>query len=282
MKILIKPTKKIEEYQNIDGVILPLRDYSIDYETDYTLEEILEIQKHFDKEIFLVINRMIFNQDIESLRRVLLEIEQLKITGIFFYDLALLKLKQELNLKTDLVWNATHMITNYKTCNYYYNRGVKYACLSNEITLKEILEIKEKSKIIPMFTMISYPIVATSKRKLITNYHKMHSLENKEYLEVEERLTKEKYLVQETKFGTVFKYAKILNHIEALEQLKKVDFSYLILIEDGIDHHIFQRILTIIDKNKKENAKVDEIYDLIGNSTGFLNKETIYRVKKDE
>lgn len=282
MKILIKPTEKIEKYQHIDGFILPLKDYSIDYESNYTLEEIIEIRRNTNKEIFIVMNRMIFNQDIINLKEILQKIEALKITGIFFYDLAFLKLKQELNLKTDLVWNAPHMTTNYKTCNYYYDKKVKYAYLSNEITLKEILEIKEKSKIIPMMTLISYPTVATSKRKLITNYHKMHNLENKENLTIEEKITKEKYLVTENKFGTTFKYGKILNNMAALEKLKEVDFPYLILIEDGISHNIFQKILTIIDKNRKENIKVDEIYDLIGNNTGFLNKETIYKVKKDE
>lgn len=282
MKILIKATKNIEEYQNIDGLILPLKDYSTDYESDYTLEEIIEIRKNTNKEIFIVMNRMIFNKDIKELKEVLKKIENLKITGIFFYDIAFLQLKQEMNLKTDLVWNATHMTTNYKTCNYYYEKKVKYAYLSNEITLKEILEIKEKSKIIPMITMISYPTVATSNRKLITNYHKMHNLEEKKNLEIEEKVTKEKYLVTENKFGTTFKYGKILNNIEALEKLKEVDFPYLILIEDGIDHSTFQRILTIIDQNRKKSKKVDEIYSLIGNNTGFLNKETIYKVKKDE
>lgn len=282
MKILIKATKNIEEYQHIDGLILPLKDYSTDYESDYTLEEIIEIRKNTNKEIFIVMNRMIFNKDIKELKEVLKKIENLKITGIFFYDIAFLQLKQEMNLKTDLVWNATHMTTNYKTCNYYYEKKVKYAYLSNEITLKEILEIKEKSKIIPMITMISYPTVATSNRKLITNYHKMHNLEEKKNLEIEEKVTKEKYLVTENKFGTTFKYGKILNNIEALEKLKEVDFPYLILIEDGIDHSTFQRILTIIDQNRKKSKKVDEIYSLIGNNTGFLNKETIYKVKKDE
>lgn len=282
MKILIKPTKKIEEYQHIDGFILPLKDYSTDYESNYTLEEIIEIGRNTDKEIFIVMNRMIFNNDINELKGILKKIEDLKITGVFFYDLAFLKFKQEMNLKTDLVWNAPHMTTNYKTCNYYYDKGVKYASLSNEITLKEILEIREKSKITPMFTLISYPPVATSNRYLITNYLKMYNLKNKMALEIEEKITKEKYLVTENKFGTTFKYGKILNNIEALEKLKEVDFPYLVLIEDGIDHNTFQKILAIIDKNRKENASVDEIYSLVGNNTGFLNKETIYKVKKDE
>lgn len=282
MKILIKPTKKIEEYQNIDGIILPLKNYSVDYENDYSIEEIRKIKENFSKEIFIVINRMIFNRDIDHLKEVLKEIETLQVTGIFFYDLALLKLKEELKLKTDLVWNAPHMTTNYKTCNYYQAKKVKYAYLSNEITLKEALEIKEKSKIIPMFTLIGYPTVAMSNRHLITNYHKMHNLENNERLEIEEKVTKEKYYLYENEFGTTFKYGKVLNNIEALEKLKQVNFPYLILIEDGIDHSIFLKVLENVNQNIEKNAPLDEIYHLIGDNTGFLKKETIYKVKKDE
>ena len=33
------------------------------------------------------------------------------------------------------------MVNNYKTCNYYHSKGVKYALLGKEITLEEIIEI---------------------------------------------------------------------------------------------------------------------------------------------
>ena len=72
---------------------------------------------------------------------ILVQLDKMNITGVFFYDLAVLELKRELNLNIDLVWNQTHMVNNYKTCNYYYSKGVKYALLGKEITLDEILEI---------------------------------------------------------------------------------------------------------------------------------------------
>lgn len=285
MKILVKPEKKIEdiiEIEDITGLILPLKDYSINYETNYTIEEIKKIKKNTKKEIFVVINRMMFNKDIEPLKEVLKELETLKLTGIFFYDLSILQLKKELNLKTDLVWNGTHITTNYKTCDYYFQKGVKYAYLSNEITLKEVLEIKEKSQITPMFTLIGYPTVATSRRKLITNYNKMHNLENTKSLEIEEKITKEKYYVEENQFGTTFTYGRVLNNISALEKLKEIDFPYIILNEEKIKHDVFQKIIKIVTENLKNNTSLEPIYDLIGNNTGFLEKETIYKVKKDE
>lgn len=278
MKILVKPMGKIDEYKNIDGLILPLKGYSVDYLSYYTLDEVKSIKNKFTKEIFVVINRMITNKDIDKLKEVLMEIEKLNITGIFFYDLAVLQLKKELDLRTDLVWNASHMTTNYKTCDYYYEKGVKYAYLSNEITLDEVLSIKDKSKIVPMFTLISYPVVATSFRHLVTNYNKVYGLDNNNSLEIIERVSNEKYLLNEGEFGTTFKYGKILNNCSALTKLREVAFPYVVLIEDMIDHDVFLRVLDII----KNNGSLSLINDLVGDNTGFLNKETIYKVKKDE
>ena len=276
MKMLVKPIKYDKSYSNCDGIILPLKDYSISYDTYFTFEEIKEIRKEYNKEIFVVVNRMFFNEDIDNLKNILLELDKLNITGIFYYDLAVLKLKKELNLNTDLVWNATFMVTNYRTCDYYYNKGVKYACISNEITIDEALEIKNKSKIIPMFTLISIPTVANSYRNLLTNYSKMHNRDIKNELVIKEKITKDDYIVKEDKYGTTFKYGKVINNCEAYSKLKENDFPYLILIEDGIEHNTFIEVLKLV---KEENF--GRINELIGNNTLFLNKKTIYKVKKN-
>lgn len=278
MEILVKPNYDIKEYKDVDGFILPLKDFSVDYDKYYTIEEIKNIRKNSEKEIFIVINKMFFNEEVDNLTYILKEIDTLDLKGIFFYDIAVLQIKRELNLKTDLVWNATFMVTNYKTCDYYYSKGVKYAYLSNEITLEEVLEIQKLSKIVPMFTMISYPVVANSYRKLITNYSKMHDLDLLKKLEIEEKVSKDKYFLEENNFGTTFKYSKILNNTSSLKTLKEVDFPYIILNEDLINHDTFLKCLSIITSS----GNISDINNLIGENTGFLNKKTIYKVKKDD
>ena len=174
MKILIEPSTKEEIYGNItDGIILSLEKYAVQSNVYFNLEEIRKIRENNpDLEIFININKNLSNDDIKPLEAILKELEQLNITGIFYYDLAVLKLKQELNLKTDLVWSQTHMVNNYKTCNYYHSKGVKYALIGKEITLEEIIEIIKNTTIIPMVEVVGLPSVAFSKRKLVTNYYK--------------------------------------------------------------------------------------------------------------
>ena len=136
MKILIEPLSIENLYvENVDGYVLPLQNYAVQSKKYFTLEEIKKVRKKYpEKEIFISLNKNFFNAEIEPLKELLLELDKLHFNGIFFYDLAILELKRELNLTTDLVWSQTHMVNNYKTCNYYHSKGVKYALISKEIT----------------------------------------------------------------------------------------------------------------------------------------------------
>ena len=120
MKVLVELIDKdISEYSNIGGVILCLKDYSVFNTVTYTKEEIKDItNKYSNLDIFVKIDKNIFNSEINDLKEILTYLSKLNIKGIFFYDLALLQIKKELNLDIDLVWSQTHMVTNYKTCNY--------------------------------------------------------------------------------------------------------------------------------------------------------------------
>ena len=52
------------------------------------------------------------NDDIEDIKNILIELDSIGVNGVFFYDLAVLELKRELNLKLDLVWNYFHITFN--------------------------------------------------------------------------------------------------------------------------------------------------------------------------
>lgn len=278
MNILVKPVRDIEFYDKADGFVLPLLDFSVDYRNYYTLEDIISIKKRTNKKIFVVMNKMIENDEVESVKNKLLELDKIGIEGIFFYDLAILELKKELDIKTDLVWNNTHMVTNYYTCNYYYSEGVKYAYLSNEITFDDIVTIKNKSKSSLIFMLLGYPVVSFSKRKLVSNSG------FKDSIIINEEKSKQKYMVFEDKNGTTFKYNKIRNNSICLKELINNNLDYVYLIEDDIDHDKFIEGLNLtsefINKKIEEKDYVTNMKNLFGGDTGFLYRKTIYKVTK--
>ena len=164
MKYVIIPDSinDINIYKNkgIDTFIIGLKDFSINYPS-CDIDEIKELSK--DNKLFIAVNKNIFNNEIDTVLNYLKELAKLNIEGILYYDLGVLNLVLENNIDVKLVWHQTHMVTNYNTCNYYNSKGVKGAFIANEITLDEIIEIKDKTNMEIMVEVFGYPIVSHSR-----------------------------------------------------------------------------------------------------------------------
>ena len=281
MKLLVEPCKKDINYiDKVDGLILAINDYSVESICTFSVDEIIDIKKNSNCLIFVKINKNLFNEDIESIKDILVKLNENKIDGIFFYDLAILQLKKELGIDIELIWNQTHMVNNYMTCDYYYSKGVKYALLSKEITLEEIKEIINKSKIDCMVEVVSLPSVAYSKRKLVSNYFKDLNENSINNISVKEKITGDYYNVIEDSNGTSFFLNKIMNGTSIIKDLYNSKCNYIIFREYGI----LDFLDLVSDTNEYiENGCIDDTYvnkyKKLGDSTNFFFKKTIYKVK---
>ena len=216
------------------------------------------------------------NKDLDILKETLLKLENYDIKGIIYYDVALVNLKKELNLKNDLVWGAEHLVNNYGTINYWHDEGVNYAYLSSEITKNEILEIKEKAKSKLMMNIFGYVPIFTSKRNLVNNYLETFDKEkiSNIYYMYKEGVT---YPLMDTKNGTTAYSGFVLNGIKEYFDL---DLDYYV-----INSFLIDDIETILDTFREVNENnlekcYQKLNNIIGNmDDGFLHKETIYKVK---
>ena len=286
MRLLVEPSFKDSNIFNINkAVILSLVDYSVQGFCYYTLDEIIDIKnKYKDLEIFVSLNKNFLNHEVEGLKEVLIKLNDIGISGVFFYDLVVLQLKKELNLDIELVWNQTHMVNNYRTCDYYFDKGVKFALLGKEITLEEIIEISNKSKINCMVEVVSLPSVAFSRRKLITNYYADMGMPSKSELIVHEKVSDKDYELLENRDGTSFFIKEVMNGTGVIKTLYDNNVKYIIMREFGIDKELFNEL--VIDTNKYiDDGCVSEEYvskyTKLGDSTNFFFKKTIYKVKKN-
>ena len=248
----IKQAKEIKEVT--DAFLIPLKDLSINYTNTFTIEEIKQVQK-LNKETFVIVNKNIENKELYLLEKTLKELDKLKLQGIIFYDIAVVQLKKELNLKTNLVWHQEHLSTNYSSVNYWYEKGAKYTYLSSEITKNEIEEIRKNTKAKLMINAYGFIPIFTSKRHLIDNYIDTFNLKEKG-----NTINKEgkKYNIKDEKNGTTVYTDYILNIKE------DINVDYYIYNSNMIDEEKFKQVL--INNTEKEE-------------TGFLYKETIYKVK---
>ncbi len=278
MKLLIVKHDKNYFNEYVDGYILPLENFSVSYSTQYSLKEIKDIA--LKKEVFVLINKNITNSEVPLLEEILKKLSNTSVSGILFYDLSVLSIVRRCNLSLNLVWNQTHMVTNYNTINYYYEKGVRGAFLSNEITLEEMLQIKEKTESLIFANIIYRPIVSFSKRHLVQNYYKSFSEEKFENpISVCEEVSGQEYLISEESDGTTIILSSVVNGSFPLVSMVEKNFDYGVIdFKTGDMDFIVSRIFEIMRGNC--NQKIfDELEEKIGNYTGFFYKKTYYKVK---
>lgn len=272
-----------KNYKGAKTLLFGLKDLST-YENEISLEE---LNKYKDKEIYLALDKNMFNEDLPKLEESLKEIDKLNIKGILFYDLAVLHISKRLNLKTPLIWNQNFLVTNYKTCNFYEKQNIKGAVISGEITIEEIEQLAKNTKIDLYINAFGYQLMAISKRKLITNYFNHTKEKNQE--KAHKMIEKENsYPIIENETCTKIYTKEVLNGIKYLNSLKQAGIKYIILNDILLDEEKFNKVAKIyeeaLNKNETDQELLErekQIKNIINNtSTLFLDKKTIYKVKR--
>lgn len=284
-KILFLPSslKQIEDNKNyVDGFILSISGLSINSLFTLNVDEVGNIiNKYKDKEIFISINKNMFNRDIDILKNMLIKLDGMNISGVLYYDICILSLVKSLNLNINLIWAQEHFTTNYLTCNFYNDEGCKYAHLSGEITLKEILKIREKTNmklIVPIFGHL--PMFA-SVRHILDNYLDYFNLENNSEIKYIVKDDKE-YPIVDNQLGTFAYSSHILNGLDEYIELQKNNIDYVTINSFNIDSDKIEKVLKIYSgvnssNIHESNKKIKDMFDNL--DKGFLYKETIYKVK---
>ena len=264
------------EYLNsgLDGLILPLGNFSVDYFKYYSVDDIRKYKNSTDKLVFVVINKMIFNRELDNLLDVLKGLESIKVDGVFFYDLAVLNLVKKYKLDLNLIYNGTFMVTNSDTINLYYDLGVKGAYLSNEITKDEVLNIRSNTKSDLFILLLGNPVVAMSRRSLLTSYFTNKKKSKEDLITIKEPKSGQEFLVKEDSNGTTFFYNKRLNLSSVYKELDSKGINYGIVEQGNYNSNQYKELIkSFVHFDKK---KLDE---LAGYNRGFLYRETIYKVK---
>ena len=277
MKLLgvIRGNNFLEYLDNgLDGIVLPLESFSVDYFKYYSISDIKEYRKNTDKLLYVVINKMIFNNELDNLLNILKKLENIKVDGVFFYDLAILNLVKKNKININLIYNGTHMVTNSDTINLYYDLGVKGAYLSNEITKDEVLNIRSNTKSDLFILLLGNPVVAMSRRNLLTSYFDNKNKSKSEIITIKEPKSGQEFLVKEDNNGTTFFYNRRLNLSNVYKELVDSGINYGIIEQGDYSSDEYKELINAFVNFDKQ--KIDE---LAGHNRGFLYRETIYKVK---
>lgn len=280
-KLMVIPSQEdISDFMNYtDAFLFGIEKMSVHMPFYISIKQVKKYVKEIKKnkkKLFIALNKNMQNEDLESLESLLIQLDNLDVDGIFYYDVAVLNIKKRLDLQTPLVWSAEHLTTNYATSQFWRNQGIDYTYISSEITLREILEIREHTNcklIVPIF---GYLPIFVSKRHTVKNYLKQFRLQdssNIHYL----RLKEEDYPIIDDELGSTIYSAHILNGYH--EYLALEDIEYVTLNSFEIPNEEFLKIVKMyFEKNPNHEEKINQMF--LNTDKGFLHKETIYKVKK--
>jgi len=275
MKKLIFPNS-VEEIEDLkdyyDGIIIGVKDLSVNVNLYLTVDEINKLNT--SKEVFVALNKNMHNSDLENLENTMKNLKNIK--AILYYDVAIVYIYNEMKPAYDLVWSQEHMTTSSVTCNYWYGKGVSYAYLAGDITLNEILNIKKQTSMKLIVPIFGYLPMFVSKRHLIKNYLNCFDIEDDSkinYLKKEGKT----YPILDTNLTSVYS-ANILSSLNAYHELKKNGIDYVTFNAFNLEEDKFKKALEIYEGRSSE--KIEDLFPNV--DTGFLYKETYYKVKKND
>ncbi|MFC1800981.1 peptidase U32 family protein [Nanoarchaeota archaeon] len=114
---------------------------------NFSLEELEKVVKraHKDKvRVYLTVNTIVYDDEIEKIKKVLKGAKKAKVDAIICWDLAVISEAKKLNLEIHLSTQAS--VSNFESLKLFYKLGVRRFVLAREISLDQIKEIKKKIK----------------------------------------------------------------------------------------------------------------------------------------
>lgn len=250
--------------KDIYGIMLYISKLSVNSSFYIDIDDIENIDFN-DKKIYLVMNKIMHNSDLSLVRDVLNKIRD-KDVCIMFYDMAIYNIALEFDMLDKLVIFQDHLNASILSNKFYYDLGIMGSYITSDITLDELLEIKENSKMEVYFLGYGYSPIFYSRRYLVSNYLKYINNDSRgEYKIISD--TGIGYPIREEEYGTTIYTHEVINLINYMDKLNNID--YIILNGNMIDSDLFDKVLY----NFINGKNMDDTY------LGFLNTKTVFKVK---
>ncbi|WP_026023111.1 peptidase U32 family protein [Paenisporosarcina sp. TG20] len=263
------------------------------------IEESVALAHAANKKIYVAMNALYHNDRVESLRPYMERLASLGVDGVTFGDPAVIMVKREAGIEIPLHWNTEMTATNWFTANYWGRRGANRAVLARELSMDEVIEIKENAEVAIEIQVHGMTCMFQSKRSLLGNYF----LYQDKAMEVENRTKNKNMFLHDKERFNKYPIYEDLNgtHIFSPNDMCMID-ELSDLMEAGIDSFKIDGVLqepTYVTKvtnlyrqgidaymdspSKYESIKskllleIEEMQpELRPLDTGFFFKETVY------
>ena len=243
-----------------------------------------ELIKSFGKEVYIQMNLIVHNVDLEDVDSYLDFLNNLKVHGIIFGDHAIYNIAKRKGMEDLLIYNPETLNTNFYDPIYWENKKVKGITISKEITLEDIKKISDNSNIDISIIGHGHLNMFHSRRPLIENFFKYKKEEYDKYvdnrsLHLVEEIRNESYPVFQDHHGTHIFREKSM---ESFQEIYTLNESLDVFMIDSIFKDSKYLIQVVMDyrtllakKDDKKAIKISKKYQK-DHDSGFLYKKTVY------
>ena len=278
-----KENFKFFKENDINGFVVGIEKFSENFNNYIKKSELENTIKYLNKsnyKSYIMLNKMYFENQIDDLKQLLKEINNLDIEAIIFSDIAVFNIVKENNYNINLIWHSK-MITNSKYIT------------TPQITINEFIKIRKNTKSNAFIKLFGYTNMATSSRKLLTNYFKTFNISkksDKKYY-MYEKVTKQYYPILEDDYTNFFS-SKALNGLLEYKKLINENIDFTVYLDDFmINENSFYNIIEAfiaLKNHPNDDEFANNLKKVIDSNmfnetdNGFLNTETIFKVKNNE
>lgn len=219
-----------------------------------------------DKKLWVLVNALIEEHNLDELVDHLAKLDEIKIAGILFQDFSVLQICKENNYNFEMIYSPDTLNTNQATLNYLKTLGINSAFLAREIPLDEKIMIAKNTDLKTMVQVHGVEYMAYSKRKLLSNYFKETGIDHgvliDDNLTIQANAVNYRCHIYEDKFGCHVLSEKQLCTLDILSNFSCFDYLY------------FESLFI-------DDLKVVEIVSLYQEAINSISKETYGKVSKE-
>ena len=109
------------------------------------IKKATEYAHSLNKKVYVTVNIVFHNENLEGLKDYLLYLENVNVDGIIASDIVVLKMIKDLKLKTKVILSTQASTLNSFTAEFYKDFGVDQIVLAREALTNDIKAIKDKT-----------------------------------------------------------------------------------------------------------------------------------------
>ncbi|MFY9178133.1 MAG: U32 family peptidase [Caldicoprobacterales bacterium] len=212
----------------MSGKQFGLRAFAGNFEND-EIRKAIQYAHSIGKKVYITMNIFAHNDDFKGIQEYMEFLSEIEVDAVIISDPGILSLAREIMPNIPIHMSTQANNTNWYSANFWHEQGVRRIILARELSLKEILEIRQNTpKTLELETFVHGAMcISYSGRCLLSNVFTGRDANRGEcahpcrwkYSIVEEKRPGEYYPVFEDERGTYIMNSKDLCMIEYIPEL---------------------------------------------------------------